>query len=112
MTIQNIEAAVLSPRVLSVLDALANALGVSTASLIADEPFQARTYVDVRESLATNVKLLRTQLTWSQADLELQSGVNRSMIARIERCQRNPSLDTLVRLASALDVPVEQLLRQ
>ena len=111
MTIQNIEAGVSGSRVLSVLDSLAHALGVSTASLLATEP-QPRggSYFEVRQSLAANVRMARETLEWSQTKLEHHSGVNRSMIARIEQGDRNPSLDTVVRLASAMNISVERLL--
>lgn len=97
---------------LSVLDALANALGVSTASLLESEPLpRSTTHVDVHHALAYNLKLGRKWLSWTQEDLAHQSGVARSVIAHIERRGRNPSLDTLVRLASAMDVSPERLLQ-
>ncbi|WP_156479567.1 helix-turn-helix domain-containing protein, partial [Hydrogenophaga intermedia] len=41
-----------------------------------------------------------------------QSGVSRAVIAHIERQARNPSLQTLARLADALDLSLETLLSQ
>lgn len=40
----------------------------------------------------------------SQLDLEIQSGINRTEISRIENGQKNIEFLTIVRLAEALDV--------
>ncbi len=45
----------------------------------------------------------------SQDELARRSGLHRTFIGGIERGQRNPSLTNIARLASALDVPVAEL---
>ncbi|WP_369750503.1 helix-turn-helix domain-containing protein [Acidovorax sp. KKS102] len=48
----------------------------------------------------------------SQEALAFEAGLHRTFIAHVERQARNISLDNIERLAMALNVPVEELLRQ
>ena len=41
-----------------------------------------------------------------------RSGLSRQMVSYIEQGKRNPTLDTLLRLTSALGVPSEKLLQR
>jgi len=59
-------------------------------------------------SLSTVDKLERLMLTQEQSSKH--SGVNRGVIAHIERRARNTSLQTLARLAASLDMSIEALL--
>ncbi len=63
-----------------------------------------------RDILARNVRLLRAERGLSQEALAFESGINRTYLSDIERGVRNVSIDNLSRLATALDVPVWQLL--
>jgi transcriptional regulator with XRE-family HTH domain len=40
------------------------------------------------------------------------SGLSRAMVSYVERGLRNPTLDTLLRMANALDVELSKLLKQ
>lgn len=62
-----------------------------------------------RALLADNLRRLRAENDWSQYDLANQSGVDRSFIAHMERQARNVSVDTLDRLATALQIPLSEL---
>ncbi len=62
-----------------------------------------------RENLAQNVKFLRRLLRMSQEDLAGRMSVSVPTISAIERGVRNVNLDTLVALADALGVSVEDL---
>ena len=44
--------------------------------------------------------------------LAQKSGLSQSMISLLERGMRNPTLDTLLRIAIALDVDLSQLLKK
>ena len=55
--------------------------------------------------------LLRTQRGLSQEVLSGLAGVARSHLAMIENGSKNPSVDTLWRIANALDMPLSELLR-
>ncbi|WP_291025145.1 helix-turn-helix transcriptional regulator [Hydrogenophaga sp.] len=50
------------------------------------------------------------KLARAQDKLARQSGVNRAVIAHIERQARNPPLLTLAKLAASLDLSLEALL--
>jgi transcriptional regulator with XRE-family HTH domain len=66
---------------------------------------------DARELLAVNLIRLRHQRGWSQEDLAYEAGLHRTFVAHVERRVRNIALDNVQKLASALDVPVYQLLK-
>lgn len=60
--------------------------------------------------LGENLKKLRNTAGFSISDLSKASGVGRSTISEIESGKaKNPKYDTLVKLASALNVSVETL---
>lgn len=64
------------------------------------------------QHLAFNLRRIRTQKNISQEQLALQANVDRSYVGRLERSQENPTIDMLEKLASALDVAVEELLQK
>lgn len=96
---------------LGLLERLGRGLGVHPASLISPRgnwrPFPE---TPVAPTLAVNLVAARGERGWTQAETALRSGVGRAVIAHIERGERNPSLETLVRLAKALDIPVPNLI--
>ena len=53
----------------------------------------------------------RGQLGWSQEVLAFETGLHRTFIGHVERQVRNISLDNIERIASALGVPVFELLK-
>jgi transcriptional regulator with XRE-family HTH domain len=57
------------------------------------------------------LRRLRLDKGLTQADLAEKARTTRVHIARLETGTRRPSVDLLPRLAQALDVPVEVLLR-
>lgn len=60
--------------------------------------------------VAWNVRKLRVKHAISQEALAVDAGVDRSYVGRIERGVENPTVETLERLAVALDVSVAELL--
>ncbi|WP_291023329.1 helix-turn-helix domain-containing protein [Hydrogenophaga sp.] len=98
---------------LNTVDKLARALGVTTGSLVGSKPV-ARQDGDapIEEVLARNLVSARKGLKLTQDTLGQRSGVSMFVIAHIERQARNPSLQTLARLADALDLSIEALLSQ
>lgn len=64
-----------------------------------------------RELLALNLIRLRAKKGWSQEALALEAGVHRTFVAHVERQARNLSLDSLHKLAVALQVPIAELLK-
>jgi len=65
----------------------------------------------LRATLAQNIKTLRFRRNWSQADLAEKSGLSIVYLSDIERGNKWPYLDTLVKLATALNIEVYELLK-
>ena len=66
----------------------------------------------VRRRLSDNIKKARHKVGLSQEDLAHEADVNRSFVGQIERCLANPSLDVIVKLATALKIDVADLLKR
>ncbi len=63
------------------------------------------------DNLATNLRSLRETRGWSQQQLADNSGVPRPTVAHLESGEANPTLSVLVRVATALGVSIEHLVR-
>lgn len=97
---------------LKTIDKIAAALNVETGSLLGPVVRVRMGSCDpIEHVLADNLVRERELRQWTQEELSQASGVGREHIAHIERREQNPTLDTLVRLASGLDISVEALLR-
>ena len=68
--------------------------------------------MDVRQRLALNLRRLRQAEGLGQEKFALEHGFDRTYISGIERGVRNPTILVLERLAIALKVPVEDLLKE
>ena len=64
----------------------------------------------LKATLSANVKARRKELGISQEKLALLSGVDRSYMSEIERQIANPSIEALLRISNALQIPASQLL--
>lgn len=62
-------------------------------------------------TIAGNVRRLRQRRGWSQEELADICELHRTYIGSIERAERNITVKTLSRLASALECDVAELLR-
>lgn len=62
-------------------------------------------------SLAENIKKIRKKKGWSQKELGEMIGSHLSHINRIETGKQNPSLEVLIKLADALEVSIDGLVR-
>lgn len=65
-----------------------------------------------RELLAWNVRKLRGELGLSQERLAADAGLDRAYLGGIERQAENPTIDVMEKLAAALSVEMEALLRR
>ena len=54
------------------------------------------------------LKAIRKSKKFSQLDLEIESGINRTEISRIETGQKNIEFYTIVKLAKALDIQLKE----
>ncbi len=61
--------------------------------------------------LARNILRLRVQRGMSQVALATAAGISQPRIAEIENARANPQLESLERLAAALNVPMESLFK-
>ena len=63
----------------------------------------------IRFAVASRIRQLRHTRACSQEALALQADLNPAYVGQIERGQKCPTIDTLCRIADALDVPVTAL---
>ncbi len=63
------------------------------------------------EQLGKTISRLRQAYNLSLGELSEQSGVAKSIISQIEKNETNPTLSTIDRLSSALDISVDEILR-
>ncbi|MCQ2500979.1 MAG: helix-turn-helix transcriptional regulator [Lachnospiraceae bacterium] len=60
-------------------------------------------------AIANNLKQLRTERNLNQEDLAAAIGSCCRTISRIERGDRNPSLELALRIAAYLELPLEDI---
>jgi transcriptional regulator with XRE-family HTH domain len=65
-----------------------------------------------RRALGKAVRELRHERAWTQETLAHQAGLHWTYIGGIERGERNPSWDNVVKLARGLGVSVSELAAQ
>ncbi len=68
---------------------------------------------DIYETISANIKAYRKRVNITQAELADRTHYSHEFIRRIEapRAKKYFSLDTLVQIAKALDIKVEDLLK-
>ncbi|MBI2327389.1 helix-turn-helix transcriptional regulator [Candidatus Curtissbacteria bacterium] len=64
----------------------------------------------VSKRIGRRIRRVRLEKNITQEDLAGDAGLNRAYIGYIERGERNPSTDTLVKIAKALKVSPKELL--
>jgi transcriptional regulator with XRE-family HTH domain len=64
---------------------------------------------DLKTLLGMTIKTQRASLGISQEELAHRAGLHRTYVSDIERGVRNPSLDSVEKLARALELSVSQL---
>lgn len=65
---------------------------------------------DVRQILATNMRLARIAAGISQEELAHRAGIDRTYVSGIERGKRNPTITVIARFAEALGTTTATLL--
>ena len=68
--------------------------------------------MDIRQVVADNIRLIRQKRNLSQEALAAKSGVSISYIGYLERAEKSISVVTLAKIAKALKVQPEELLRK
>lgn len=61
-------------------------------------------------SIGEKIRLRRKELRLSQAEVAAKSMISLGYLSEIETGKKNPSLDTLREIASALSIPIENLI--
>ena len=61
--------------------------------------------------LGLNLKRIRTKKAISQGDIARELGVSRGFVSTIENGKTNPTLSTIAKLAKALNVSTNELLK-
>ena len=61
--------------------------------------------------LGKNLKRIRTEKGITQGDIVRNLGVSRSFVSNIENGKTNPTLSTISKIAKALDVSSDELLK-
>jgi transcriptional regulator with XRE-family HTH domain len=64
---------------------------------------------ELTESIGHNVRRLREEKGWGQTELAFYAKMSTSIISLLENGKRNPSTNTLARIAEALGVEVADL---
>lgn len=63
------------------------------------------------EKLGNNLKRIRTQKGITQGDIAKSLGVSRGFVSNLENGKTNPTLATITRLANAIGVTTDELLK-
>jgi len=66
--------------------------------------------MEIRQRLAERVKAFRKTRGWSQEELADRAGLHRTFVSQIERATKRSTIDTVEKVAKALEVTCGQLL--
>jgi transcriptional regulator with XRE-family HTH domain len=66
--------------------------------------------MELRHRVAKNVKALRLERGYTQEELSELAGIDRNYTGMIERRERSPTVDTLEKIAKALEIDPAKLL--
>ena len=69
-----------------------------------------RTAAQTKRLLARNIRRMRQDRSWSQHDLANEAGVRQALISSLEIATANPTLESLDKVAGALNVRLADLL--
>lgn len=66
---------------------------------------------DEAEKLGNNLKRIRTEKAITQGDIARSLGVSRGFVSNLENGKTNPTLATITKLAGAIGVTTDELLK-
>lgn len=66
--------------------------------------------MNILENLGKNIRAIREKKRMSQEELALKAGISVYYVSRIERGKANVSLETVYKIAKALNLDIKQLL--
>ncbi|MGG5802442.1 helix-turn-helix domain-containing protein [Bacillus mycoides] len=68
--------------------------------------------MDIEQAFGFVIKKYRTELSMSQEELALESGLDRTYISMLERGKRRPTINTLFSISSTLNVGPYKLIKE
>jgi transcriptional regulator with XRE-family HTH domain len=69
-----------------------------------------RTAAQTKRVMARNIRRMRQDKSWSQHDLANEAGVRQALISSLEIATANPTLESMEKVAGALNVRLADLL--
>ena len=67
--------------------------------------------MDIKKRFGKKVKFLRTEKGWSQEKLALTADLDRTYLPGIEKGERNVSITVIEKIANALDIEIQVLMK-
>lgn len=64
---------------------------------------------EIAKQLGQRIRDLRCERSMSQEELSFKAGISPAHLGQIERAVKNPTIDTIAKIATALDLPVAVL---
>lgn len=64
---------------------------------------------NIAKDLGLRIRQLRNEKHMSQEELAFKAGISPAHLGQIERAVKNPTIDTIGKIAVALDIPVTEL---
>lgn len=64
---------------------------------------------DIAKQLGLRIRELRNERHMSQEELSFKAGISPAHLGQIERALKNPTIDTVAKIAAALGIPVAAL---
>lgn len=64
---------------------------------------------DIAKQLGIRIREQRTERHMSQEELAFKAGISPAHLGQIERALKNPTIDTIAKIAAALDIPIAAL---
>ncbi len=64
---------------------------------------------DIVKQIGENIRIARKAIGFSQEQLALRADINASYMGQVERGEKNPTIDVLGKIATALNIPLEKL---
>ena len=66
---------------------------------------------ELKSQLSRNIKIKRQALGLSQEKLAFLAGIDRTYMSEVERELANPTIEVVLKIASALDTSADKLLK-
>ena len=68
--------------------------------------------MDIKQKFGEKVKFFRTKKEWSQENLALEAGIDRTYLPGIEKGERNVSITVVEKLAIALGIEIKEFFEE